>query len=258
MTSLRVSGFEVCQGPCAVLSDVAFELGPGEWLGLIGPNGAGKSSLLKGIVGALSTSGAVEIDGKALDGRARAQAVAYLPQNPLFPPGMTVAEYVLLGRSAHLSWFAREGDRDRQAAAAAISRLELESFTEREVTALSGGEAQRVALARALTQEAPLLLLDEPTSALDLGHQVGVLELVDELRHERGLTVVAAMHDLTSAGRFADRLLLLGNGRALATGLPSEVLTADHLAAAYHTDVTLITAPDGTLVVIPNRQRSLA
>lgn len=250
---LRLDGVEVRYGPCPVISNVSFSLEPGQWLGLVGANGAGKSSLIKAIVGLVESSGTVEIDGASRTGRSRARSIAYLPQSPLLPPGMTVAEYVLLGRSAHLSWLAAEGDADRRATARALERLELTSFADRYVAALSGGEAQRVSLARALAQEAPLLLLDEPTSALDLSHQIGVLELVDELRAERDLTVVAAMHDLTSAGRFADRLLLLAKGAPLAIGPPAEVLTEDLLAVAYGASVSLLEAPDGSLVVLPDR-----
>lgn len=250
---LRLDDVEVRYGPCPVVGGVSLTLKPGEWLGLVGANGAGKSSLLKAVVGLVECSGTIEIDGQVLTGRSRAKAIAYLPQSPLLPPGMTVAEYVLLGRSAHLSWLSAEGESDRTATARALERLELSSFADRYVTALSGGEAQRVSLARALAQEAPLLLLDEPTSALDLSHQIGVLELVDELRVERNLTVVAAMHDLTSAGRFADQLLLLARGAPLAFGSPVDVLTEDLLAEAYNTSVSLLEAPDGSLVVLPDR-----
>lgn len=254
MTSLLLRDVEVGYGSRPVVSGVSFDLDAGQWLGLIGPNGAGKSSLLKGVMGLIETVGRIDIGGRQLEGRARARAVAYLPQRPLLPPGMTVAEYVLLGRTAHLPWLSAESKHDRRAATDAMVRLDVDRFAHRFVTDLSGGEAQRVALARSLAQEAPLVLLDEPTSALDLGHQIGVLELVDELRCERGLTVVAAMHDLTSAGRFADQLLLLGRGRTLALGRPDEVLTEKALGDAYGTEVTLLTAPDGSLVVVPDRQ----
>lgn len=255
---LRVADFGVRYGPCPVVTGISFALEKGEWLGLIGANGAGKSSLLKGLVGLLAHDGQREINGCAEADVELARSIAYLPQSPLLPPGMTVAEYVLLGRSSHLKWYASEGRRDRAAVVEALDRLELTSFADRQVTALSGGEAQRVSLARALAQEAPLLLLDEPTSSLDLGHQVGVLELVDELRLGHDLTVVAAMHDLTSAGRFADRLLLLGGGTALALGQPAEVLTEELLALAYGAEVSLLTAPDGSLVVVPDRRSPTA
>ncbi|MFT7601496.1 MAG: iron complex transport system ATP-binding protein [Acidimicrobiales bacterium] len=260
--ALEVSNIDIRYGPCTVLAGVSFEVQSGGWLGLIGPNGAGKSSLLKTIVGptlgAHTATGEVRIGGRQLAGRSRARSIAYLPQDPMLPAGMTVAEYVLLGRSAHLSWLANEGEVDRMAARRAMTRLDLEAFADRDVSALSGGEAQRVCLAKALAQEAPLLLLDEPTSALDLGHQVAVLDLVDELRRELDLTVVAAMHDLTAAGRYADELLLLAEGKSLAHGPPENVLTEETLGAVYGADITMMTAPDGTLVVLPNRRAPAA
>jgi iron complex transport system ATP-binding protein len=253
MTSLTLRSLTVRYGRTVVLDDVDAYVPAGAWLGLIGANGAGKSTLLKAVVGLLPAGGTIAFDDEERTGAARARTVAYLSQTPMLPPGMTVAEYVLLGRSVHLGWLSSERERDRAASLSAIERLGLGPFAHRYVTELSGGEAQRVSLARALAQEAPVLMLDEPTSALDLGHQIAVLELVEELRLERSLTVVAAMHDLTSAGRFADELLLLGEGRVVASGLPSDVLTEGLLSSAYGTAISILRAPDDTLVVVPDR-----
>jgi iron complex transport system ATP-binding protein len=241
-----------------VLIDASFSIAGGEWLGLIGPNGAGKSTLLRAIVGLHPHSGTIAVgddDGTAAGRGAshRSRVVAYVPQAPVLPPGMTVGEYVLLGRSVHLGWLGRESAADRAAAATALDRLELTRFAHRDLSALSGGEVQRVSLARAIASGCPVLVLDEPTSALDIGHQIAVLELVDELRHEDGLTVIAAMHDLTAAGRFADRLLLLSCGSTVAFGAPAEVLTEQQLSEFYQTPVTVMHAPDGTVVVVPLR-----
>jgi iron complex transport system ATP-binding protein len=167
---------------------------------------------------------------------------------------MTAAEYVLLGRTPHIGYFGVESARDRTVAARCLARLDLEGFSGRHLGQLSGGEVQRVVLARALAQEAPMLLLDEPTSALDLGHGQLVLELVDELRHEHGLTVVSAMHDLTLAGQFADELVLLRDGRAVAAGAAGAVLTEELLEVHYGARVRLLTDPDGHVVVVPARR----
>ena len=237
-------------GSTTVLRDVEVSVEAGSWLGLIGPNGAGKSSLLRSIIGLGTWSGQIDIFGTKLTGRDLAQVVAYLPQNPVLPAGMTVAEYVLLGRTAYLGWFDREGEHDRDISLESLARLELLTFADRYVTDLSGGEAQRVTLARVLAQQTQIILLDEPTSALDIGHQQSVLALVDELRIERHLTVVAAMHDLTSAGRFSDSLLLLHKGSAVAHGQPNDVLTPAILSTAYETDVTVMDTPDGSKVVL--------
>ncbi|WP_420434694.1 ABC transporter ATP-binding protein [Candidatus Poriferisocius sp.] len=234
-----------------VVCGVDLELGNGEWLGIIGPNGAGKSTLLRSIVGLIDFDGTVDLG----DGRAPgATDVALVPQFPELPKGMTVAEYVLLGRTAHLGWLARESRADRQIVSSVLHRLELGEFADRLVSTLSGGEAQQVVVARALAQQCPVLLLDEPTSALDLGHQVSVLELVDDLRRTEGLSVLAAMHDLSAAGRFADRLILIDHGRIVAQGCPDEVLRSDLLSAVYGTSLT-VQSIDGELVVLPAPRR---
>ena len=255
--SLVCENVSVRYGRHLVLDDVGFRVASGEWLGILGPNGAGKSTLLRTIVGLVPHDGTVAGD----HGLPPAPTdVAMVPQKPALPDGMTVIEYVLLGRTAHLGWLARESKRDRAVVASVLRRLDLAPFATRALSALSGGEAQRVVVARALAQQTPLLLFDEPTSALDLGHQTSVLELVDDLRQSDGLTVVAAMHDLSTAARFADRLLLIDPGRLLAHGSPADVLEADLLSEVYRTELT-VRRIDGELVVLPaprsSRNRSL-
>jgi iron complex transport system ATP-binding protein len=136
-----------------------------------------------------------------------------------------------------------------------LDRLDLRHFADRRVGTLSGGERQRLVIARAMAQEAPILLLDEPTSALDIGHQQQALELVDRLRRETGLTVVSAMHDLTLAGLYADRLALLHGGHVVASGSPQHVLRPETLGEFYGVSVTVHHEPDGTVVVVPRRNR---
>lgn len=234
-----------------VVCGVDLELGAGEWLGIIGPNGAGKSTLLRSIVRLADFLGTVALGDGRVPG---ASDVALVPQSPVLPKGMTVAEYVLLGRTAHLGWLARESQTDRQIASSVLHRLDLAEFADRFVSTLSGGEAQQVVVARALAQQCPVLLLDEPTSALDVGHQVSVLELVDDLRRTEGLSVLAAMHDLSAAGRFADRLILIDHGRIVAQGSPIDVLRSDLLSAVYGTPLT-VQSIDGELVVLPASRR---
>lgn len=241
----------VTLGDRRVLDDVSVIVPPGSWLGLLGPNGAGKTTLLRVLGGLVRHEGTVVLDGGGPPGPTE---LALVPQQPVLPEGMTVVEYVLLGRTAHLGWFARESARDVEIVTEVLTRLDLVDAAGRAVTSLSGGEAQRVVVARALAQQTPILLLDEPTSALDLGHQSGVLELVDQLRRERGLTVVAAMHDLTLAARFSDRLVLLDRGRAVASGTPDEVYDPDLLSAAYRSPLA-VHRIDDDLVVLPARPR---
>ena len=156
------------------------------------------------------------------------------------------------GRTPHLGPLARESAADRDAAWHALERLELEELAERPLGTLSGGERQRAVVARALAQEASIVLLDEPTAALDIGHQQQALELLDALRDRQGLTLVAAMHDLTLAAQYADRVLLLSRGRIVADGTPGEVLTEDALSEHYGATVRVVTVDD-RLAVLPTR-----
>ena len=238
-------------GPVAAVRGVSLETGSGAWTALIGPNGAGKTSALRAIAGLVSFDGEIRIEGqdaRTLGRRALARLVAFVPQKPETPPELTVAEYVLLGRTPHISYLGGEGRRDRDAAARALGRLDLEEFAQRPLGSLSGGELQRAVLARALAQEARILLLDEPTTSLDLGRQQLVLELVDELRRE-GLTVVTTLHDLTLAGQYADHVVLLDAGAVAAEGSAAEVLSAANLDAHYGANVRVIEDEHGVFVV---------
>ncbi|MEX1141571.1 MAG: ABC transporter ATP-binding protein [Thermoleophilaceae bacterium] len=238
-----------------VVDDVTLAVATGGWTMLLGPNGAGKTTVLRAVAGALAHGGTIAVDGNAprsLSTRARARLIAVVWQTPLLPPEMTVREYVLLGRTPHLGTLGRAGARDRDATGEAIARLDLERLAPRRLDALSGGERQRAALARALAQEAPVLLLDEPTTALDVGRQQEVLELVGELRAERGLTVLGAIHDLTLAGQYADRLALLDGGRLVGHGPPAAVLTEELIARHYRAQVRVVRV-DGATAVVPAR-----
>ncbi len=227
---------------------VDLHVGAGEWLGVIGPNGAGKSTLLRALAGLVKHTGTVELqDGR----RPAATDVALVPQKPVIPAGMTVTEYVLLGRTAHLGWLARESRSDRRITAGVLERLGLAELADRYLAQLSGGEAQRVIVARALAQEAQVLLLDEPTSALDLGHQGAVLELIDDLRRRDGLSVIAVMHDLTTAARFADRLMLMHQSVIVSTGEPAEILQPALLSSVFGAELA-VHVIQGDRVVLPS------
>ncbi|MFK5634372.1 MULTISPECIES: ABC transporter ATP-binding protein [unclassified Ornithinimicrobium] len=245
--ALRLRDLRVSYEGREVLCGTDLELRSGEWLGLIGPNGSGKSTLLRAVVGLVPSTGSVQLGSGAVPG---ATDLSLMPQNPELPPGMSVVEYVLLGRTAHLGWLRSESAADRRVVTDVLRRLGLTSFADRSVRRLSGGEAQRVVIARALAQQAPVLLLDEPTSALDLGHQVEVLELVDELRRQDGLSVVAAMHHLDSAARYSDRLALLDRGELVALGTPAEVLEPELLSRVYGHPLHVHEVA-GDLIVLP-------
>ena len=253
--ALETDGLTVEVGGVEIVRDVTFAVEREEWLGLIGPNGAGKTTLLRAVCGLAPSSGRVVLDGTTLADLSRrdvARRVALVPQNPHVPAELTVAEYVLLGRTPFIPYFGTETRSDRRASERAMTRLGLRAFAQRRLGSLSGGELQRVVLARALAQEAPILLLDEPTSALDLGRQQQVLELVDELRRDEELTVIAAMHDLTLASQYVDRMLLMNHGTTVGEGTPEQVVTEATVSAYYGASVQVL-RENGSLLVVPRR-----
>ena len=256
MTALAVRSVSVAVDGVRILDGVSAVLEEGEWLTVIGPNGAGKSTLLRAVASLVPFAGSVELGGlpaTALTRRQLAQRIAFVPQEPHLPAEMSVADYVLLGRTPHLGYFGKAGSRDLESAERALSRLDLTGLAERRLGTLSGGERRRAVLARALAQEAPLLLLDEPTSSLDIGRGQQVLELVDGLRRDGGLTVLATMHDLTLAGQYADRLLFLDGGRVVAQGTARAVLRRDLIARHYGAAVQVVDDAHGRPVVVPTR-----
>jgi iron complex transport system ATP-binding protein len=253
---INLSSVTVHLGGRAVVDDVDLDVGEGEWLALIGPNGAGKTTLLRAVAGLVPFTGSIVLDGRPAGELRRSEIsrlLALVPQEPSTPPWMTVGEYVLMGRTPHLGPLAKEGARDREAAARALARLDLVGYEKRRLETLSGGEKQRVVVARALAQEARIVLLDEPTSSLDIGHQQQALELLDLLREESGLTLVAAMHDLTLAAQYADRMVLLDAGRIVAEGAPGDVLTEALVATHYGASIDVV--PVGASVAVIPRRR---
>jgi iron complex transport system ATP-binding protein len=243
-------------GNAMALDGITEYVNDGEWVGLIGPNGAGKTTLLRAIVQLVPHDGRTVVGDTAtsvVSRRDLARLIAYVPQKPELPPEISVSDYVLLGRSPHIGYFGFEKPKDHKVCAALLERLDLASMASRPLGTLSGGELQRLVLARALAQEAPILLLDEPTSALDLGRRVDALEIVDALRREHGLTVLSAMHDLTLAGQFADRLVLLAGGKVVASGKPDEVLNEATLTEHFGLHVQVLRTDDDELIVAPRR-----
>lgn len=254
--ALRLRNVSVRFNGSQILDAVSLDVDEGEWIGLLGPNGAGKTTLLRAISGVVDYDGTVttgEDDVSDLGRRDLARVVALVPQNPVLPLGMRVVDYVLLGRTPHSQILAGPSAHDLDAVASVLDSLELAEFLDREVTTLSGGELQRVVIARALSQESPLLLLDEPTTALDVGRQQDVLELVDRLRRSRSLTVISAMHDLTIAGQFPDRLVMLSSGSIVAEGDARLVLDPDLIRSHYGAEVRILDDGSGGIVVVPVR-----
>ncbi|MFD4182414.1 ABC transporter ATP-binding protein, partial [Rhodococcus sp. NPDC058514] len=188
---IECAGLRVDRGGVTVLDGVDLRVRQGEWVAVVGPNGAGKTTLLHALAGLVPSTGTVTVAGHdpgRAARRAMSRAVALMPQRPVVPEGVSVAELVALGRTPHLPRFGTETGRDREVVEAVIERLDLSGLARRQATELSGGELQRVVLARALAQQPRVLLLDEPTSALDIGHQQQVLDLVQGMRAEDGIT----------------------------------------------------------------------
>ena len=256
MSELELHAVSISYGSSRVVENVTETVASGEWLGLIGPNGAGKSTLLRAVAGLIHHEGRIEVDGddvREWGEKERSRRVAYVPQEPLIPNDMATEEYVGLGRWPDLGRFGSRSEHDDEVVDAALELLELGPFRGRLLGELSGGERQRIVIARALAQEPDVLLLDESTAALDIGHQQQALELVAQLRRERHVTVVAAMHDLTLAGIHGDRLVMLDSGHVVATGAAQEVLTQDRLAHVYKAAVRVHLDDNGDVVVVPHR-----
>jgi iron complex transport system ATP-binding protein len=237
MVSLQVQRVSFSYLDGLVLHNIDLSIKAGEMVGLLGPNGSGKTTLIKLASGVLKPSqGEIKLDGSnlsQLNRKSIARSVAVVPQQFNIPFAFTTTEVVLLGRTPFLRAFAEESEVDKQFVSNALELVGISELKARRFDELSGGERQKVILAMALAQQPKLLLLDEPTVHLDITHQVEILELVRRLNVERGLTVIAAMHDLNLASLYFDRLILLKEGRVSADGTPARVLTEDRIREVF-------------------------
>ncbi|MEW1891215.1 ABC transporter ATP-binding protein [Streptomyces sp. NBC_00523] len=223
---------------------------------VVGPNACGKSTLLRALGRLLKPRrGAVLLDGAELAGlpaKEIARTVGVLPQSPTPPDGITVADLVARGRQPHQKWWQQWSEADERAVSEALERTNTASLADRPVDELSGGQRQRVWIAMALAQDTELLLLDEPTTYLDVAHQVEVLDLVRRLNLERGRTVVAVLHDLNQAIRYADHLVAMKDGRIVAQGAPDEVVTTEMVQEVFGLSSVIIPDPlTGGRLVVP-------
>lgn len=240
-----------------VVEGVSFDVAEGEWVAVLGPNGAGKSTLLRTLAGGRVSHGRVAISGEdaaQMKRRQRGLHLAYVPQRPIYPQGMAVFDYVLLGRTPHLGMLAAERSEDVEIVWEALHDLDLTAFADRDVASLSGGETQRVALARVIAQRAPVLVLDEATAALDVARQHQVLELIDRVRKDRSIAVVSAMHDLTAAAQFCDRVAVMDAGILSAMGPPVEILTEERLQRVFEPSVRVLDI-EGSHVIVSMRAK---
>ncbi|MFD4460975.1 ABC transporter ATP-binding protein [Nocardia sp. NPDC058480] len=235
-----------------------FSIEPGETIGIVGPNGSGKSTLLRVLAGVRKPrQGKVLVDGQVLHSlgpRQRAAAVALVAQDEDPPADMLVGEVVALGLTPYLPPWGLGGPREQRRVAQALAAVDLDGFAGRQVQQLSGGERQRVLLARALLQDTPVLLLDEPTNHLDVTHQLELLTLMRNLNR----TVVAALHDLSLADRYCDRIIVLHNGSTRAPAPPPQALAADVVAEVFGVDATRVQHPltgENHLLITPREAR---
>lgn len=260
---LRLRGVELGYGPASappVVGPMDLDLPAGRVTAVIGANACGKSTLLRGLTRQLPLrAGSIDVldrDAAALSARAYARTVALLPQHPVAPEGMTVAQLVERGRNPHRGLLGGRAPGDDDAVASALERTDLLGLADRDVSTLSGGQRQRAWLALVLAQATPVVLLDEPTSYLDLNHQVELLDLVRGLPDPTGraprATVVAVLHELSLAARVADHMVALAGGRVAAAGTPAEVLVPEVLATVFGLDADVVPDPLlGHPVVLP-------
>ena len=237
---------EVRKGRVTVLQPLRLTAAPGQILGVIGPNGAGKSTLLRQLAG-IGGAGATQWSGEAL----AARQIGFMPQAFQVSARLSVLECVLLGRREGLGW--RVAAPDLAASAAALAALGLEWLADRPLESLSGGQQQMVLLAQRLVRKPRLLVLDEPTSALDLHHQLAVLGQLRTYAQSQDAIVVMALHDLTMAARFCDRLALIQSGHLLACGPPCNLLTSEAIREGWQVEPEVLQSRDGGQVIVPHR-----
>lgn len=227
---------------------------------IVGPNACGKSTLLRALSRMLKpTSGAVLLDGAAIDSypaKQVARTLGLLPQSSVAPDGITVADLVARGRYPHQGLLRQWSREDERIVVESMTATGVDGLADRHVDELSGGQRQRVWIAMALAQQTPLLLLDEPTTYLDIQHQIDVLDLCAELHEEQGRTLVAVLHDLNHAARYATHLIAMRDGRVVAEGEPREVVTAELVEKVFGLRCQVIDDPEtGTPLVVPAARR---
>jgi iron complex transport system ATP-binding protein len=256
--ALQAQHVSFAYGTRPVLRDVTLAVPRGAMLALAGPNGSGKSTLLALLAGTRRTrQGMVTVDGRPIaeyERRALARLVAVVPQDTTVTFPYTVAEMVLMGRAPHRPPLGLEGPRDVAIAEQVMTETGILHLAARRVHELSGGERQRVVVARALAQEPTILLLDEPTTHLDIRHAVEILDLVAAVNRARGVTVVAVLHDLTSAALYFERIAFLRDGALVADGAPRDTITTATVRAVFDADVRIDVDADGVPAIRPVRR----
>ncbi|MFI7702050.1 ABC transporter ATP-binding protein [Nonomuraea sp. NPDC049480] len=256
MTRLHAEELTLGYDDQAIVTNLDVQIPDGKITAIVGANACGKSTLLRGLARLLKPRhGAVYLDGKTLTELSThhvAKTLGLLPQTPLAPDGITVADLVARGRYPHQGWFRRWTEHDDDAVARALDATGTADLVNRPLRQLSGGQRQRVWVAMALAQDTDLLLLDEPTTYLDINHQVELLRLLRKLNAESGKTIVAVLHELNLACRFSDHVIAMSEGAIVAEGTPTEVITAELVEKVF--GLACVVVPDpiaGTPMVVP-------
>ena len=239
-----------------ILNDVNLSIPSNKISIIIGANGCGKSTLLKTMARLIKpTGGEVLLDGKSIHKMAPkqlAKVLGLLPQSPIVPEGITVADLVGRGRFPHQSVMKGWTKKDYEAVAEALEMMNITEFADRNIDELSGGQRQRVWIAMALAQQTDILFLDEPTTYLDITYQVEILDLLTDLNKKYGTTIVMVLHDINLSARYADYLFTVKNGHLIAEGKPTEILTADLIKETFHLDCQVINDPvSNTPLIVP-------
>lgn len=246
-TALHVKDVSVGYGERTVLDTLNVDIKRGAVTSIVGPNGCGKSTLLRAMSRLLNpTKGEIVLDGKSIHDiptRKLATQLGLLPQTPIAPDGIVVADLVGRGRTPHQGILGRWSQQDYDIVAEALETTGISDLSERSIDELSGGQRQRVWIAMALAQRTETLLLDEPTTYLDVKHQLDVLDLLTELNRDRGTTIVMVLHDLNLAARYSDELVAVSGGKVFAHGNPREVITKENVKSVFGIDSVIITDP---------------
>ena len=246
---ITIKNLSLRYGDFYALNQITLDIPRGSWSCLVGPNGAGKTTFLKTMLGNKPYDGSISIDG--IEVYKNLRNVAFVPQRPEIPAGMNVAEYVMLGR-ARLDGWGRDSNSSRKYAMEILEEMQLAAMRQQLVTQLSGGEMQRVLIARALVQEAELMILDEPTSALDLHHQISTLNHIERVQ-KNGTTIVSTMHDITLGAMYAERIIIMQQGKVLLDGQAHEVIHSQELKMAFDDGITIHTLENGRPVIVANK-----
>ncbi len=250
---IKIEDLNVRIGQRNILTNINIEIEDGKWTCLVGPNGAGKTTLLKSLLGSQAYSGSITDSGVEVF-KNHDRNVAFVPQHPQIPIGMSVSEYVMLGRSKRDGW-GNESNKSRNLVADILQVTGLFGMQSQFVSQLSGGEMQRALIARALVQEPTLILLDEPTSALDLHHQIAVLNNIDLLK-ESGVTIISTMHDITLAAMYAEKIVVMHQGKVLLNGTSDFVIHSPELKTAFENRINVFTLDSGRPVIVAKKDLS--